>query len=526
MVTSAVTPSHNGIHQQDIQYARNAFWNLGTSQLVEHAIVRGEGTLASGGPLVVRTGEHTGRSPGDRFVVRDARTENTVNWGACNQPLLPSQFDALHGKLMAYLQNRDLFIQDCYAGADRSCSIPIRVITELAWHSLIARQLFVRASRHTSDQHVPQFTIICAPGFHANPQVDGTASPVFVIINFTRRMVLIGGTAYAGEMKKALFTVLNYLLPDRDVLPMQCSANVGDAGDVALFFGLSGTGKTTLAFDPERRLVGDDEHGWSSAGIFNLEGGSYAKCIRISRQNEPHVWAAMRFGTVIENAVMDQDTRVIDFNDASVTENTRAVYPLSFVEHAPVQGAAGQPAHLVFLACDVFGVLPPIARLTPEQAIAHFICGYTAKIGATERRAAGDPEPTFSPCYGGAFLPRPSKVYAEMLAAKMRSRDIQCWLLNTGWTGGPYGIGQRVSLPVTRALLRAALGGYLDGVKFKPSSAFHCLVPESCPGVDDRMLDARQLWMDRSAYDRSAQELMRRFERTLAVHQPVSAAHV
>jgi phosphoenolpyruvate carboxykinase (ATP) len=525
MITAGVRPSLYGLQNQDIHYARNAYWNLGTAQLVEHSILRGEGTLASGGPLVVKTGEHTGRSPGDKFVVQDARTENTVAWGSVNQSITPAQFDSLYGRMMAYLQNRDLFVQDCYAGADPHYRVPIRVITEWAWHSLFARQLFIRPNPHTTDQHVPEFTIVDAPGFRATPENDGTISPVFVILNFTRRLVIIGGTGYAGEIKKAVFTLLNYLLPDKEVLPMHCSANLGEDGDVALFFGLSGTGKTTLSADPDRRLIGDDEHGWSPAGVFNFEGGCYAKCIRLSHQDEPEIWGAMRFGTVLENVAIDPDLRLLDYNDAAVTENTRAAYPLTFIGNAVTSGYADHPSNIVLLTCDAFGVLPPLARLSPEQAMFHFLNGYTAKVAGTEKGLGKEPQVTFSACFGAPFLPRPAKVYAELLAAKMRTHRVNCWLVNTGWSGGPYGIGQRMSLPVTRALVRAVLGGQLDAVRFRPHHAFHCSVPDTCPGVDDRVLDPRQTWMDRAAYDRAAQELARRFEKNAAQFQvaPVRA---
>jgi phosphoenolpyruvate carboxykinase (ATP) len=516
MITAGVRPSLYGLQNQDIHYARNAYWNLGTAQLVEHAVTRGEGALASGGPLVVKTGEHTGRSPGDKFVVQDPRTENTVAWGPVNQPITPAQFDRLYGRMMAYLQNRDLFVQDCYAGADPHYRIPIRVITEWAWHSLFARQLFIRPNPHTTDQHVPEFTIIDAPGFRATPEADGTISPVFVILNFTRRLVIIGGTGYAGEIKKSVFSLLNYLLTDKEVLPMHCSANLGEDGDVTLFFGLSGTGKTTLSADPDRRLIGDDEHGWSPAGIFNFEGGCYAKCIRLSRQDEPEIWGAMRFGTVLENVAMDPDLRLLDYNDSSVTENTRAAYPLTFISNAVPSGAGNHPLNIVLLTCDAFGVLPPLAKLSPDQAMFHFLNGYTAKVAGTEKGVGKEPQVTFSACYGAPFLPRPPKVYAELLAAKMRAHHVNCWLVNTGWSGGPYGVGQRMSLPVTRALVRAVVGGQLADVPFNAHPAFHCSVPASCPGVDDRLLDPRQTWMDRSAYDRTAHDLARRFEKNAA----------
>ena len=521
MVTAGVRPSQFGIQNQDIRYARNVYWNLGTAQLIEHAVLRGEGSIASGGPLVVRTGEHTGRSPGDKFIVCDARTENTISWGSVNKPISGHDFDQLYGRLLAYLQNRDIYVQDCYAGADTRFRMPIRVITELASHSLFARQVFVRPNPYLTDQHVPEFTAICAPGFRANPETDGTSSPVFIIINFTKRLLIIGGTGYAGEIKKGLFTVLNYVMPDRDVLPMQCSASVGDDGGVALFLGLSGTGKTTLATDPDRRFLGDDQHGWSPAGVFNFDGGCYAKCIRLSHQNEPEIWGAMRFGTVLENVVMDADTRFLDFNDSTITENTRAAFPLRFIGNAVQSGTAGHPRNILLLTCDAFGVLPPLAFLNPEQAVFHFLNGYTAAIGGTEQGNGAEPEVTFSPCFEGPFLPRPPKVYAEILASRMRQQDVRCWLVNTGWAGGSCGIGQRISLPVTRALVRAALNGLLGHADFKPHTGFHCSIPTSCPGVETRLLEPRHTWMDRGAYDRTAQELAKRLERNAAQHHPI-----
>ena len=505
--------SSRGLGEHGIRNINAAYWNLGTAQLIEHAIGRHEGLLAAGGPLVVRTGQFTGRSPGDKFIVRDAATEHRVDWGAVNQPLSPEHFRLLHGKLLAYLQGQDLFIQDCFGGADPRYRLPIRVITQRAWHSLFARQLFIRANPAEVEKHVPEFTLIFAPGFHADPAEDGTRSENAIVIDFTRRLVLIAGTSYAGEMKKSVFSILNYLLPDRGVFPMHCSANQGANGSVALFFGLSGTGKTTLSADPQRQLIGDDEHGWSDAGVFNFEGGCYAKCIRLSRENEPQIWDAIRFGTVLENVAMDSDRRLLDFNDESVTENTRAAYPLKFIDNALIPSVGGHPDHVVFLAADAFGVLPPISRLTPEQAMYHFLSGYTAKVAGTERGLGKEPSATFSACFGAPFLPHPPSLYADLLGERLRRHRAQCWLVNTGWIAGPYGVGHRMSLPHTRALLNAALAGQLRDAEYTPHPIFRVAVPKCAPGVPSEILDARRQWSDPTAYDRAARDLAGRFNK-------------
>jgi phosphoenolpyruvate carboxykinase (ATP) len=496
-----------------IRNANSVHWNLGPAQLIEEAIARREGRLAAEGPLVVRTGHYTGRSPGDKFVVRDETTEAQVDWGPVNQPMSPEHFRLLYGKFLAYLQGRDLFVQDCFAGADPDYRLPIRVITERAWHSLFARQLFVPPAPGELAAHEPEFTLLFAPAFHANPAEDGTRSENCIVIDFTRKVVIIGGTSYAGEMKKSVFSILNYRLPERGVFPMHCSANVDHNGSAALFFGLSGTGKTTLSADPKRRLIGDDEHGWSDSGIFNFEGGCYAKCIRLSRQNEPQIWSAIRFGAVLENVAMDSDLRVLDFDDDSITENTRAAYPVAFIDGAVIPGVGGHPQHVVFLAADAFGVLPPIARLTPEQAMYHFLSGYTAKVAGTERGLGKEPAATFSACFGAPFLPRPPGVYAAMLGDRLRRHSAQCWLVNTGWVAGPFGVGHRMSLPHTRALLNAALSGKLGGVEYAEHPIFRVCVPRSCPEVPAGVLDARGQWSNPGAYDRAARELAARFRK-------------
>jgi phosphoenolpyruvate carboxykinase (ATP) len=496
-----------------IRNPKSVHQNLGPARLVEEAIARREGLLAASGPLVVRTGQYTGRSPSDKFIVRDETTERHIDWGPVNQPLDAEHFRVLYAKFLAYLQGRDLFVQDSFGGADPAYRLPIRVITERAWHNLFARQLFVTPAPGELAGHEPEFTLLFAPGFQANPGEHGTRSENCIVINFTEKVVLIGGTSYAGEMKKSVFSILNYLLPDRGVFPMHCSANVDSAGSVALFFGLSGTGKTTLSADPQRRLIGDDEHGWSDAGVFNFEGGCYAKCIRLSRENEPQIWNAIRFGTVLENVVMDPELRVLDFNDESITENTRAAYPVSFIDNAVIPGVGGHPKHVVFLAADAFGVLPPIARLTPEQAMYHFLSGYTAKVAGTERGLGKEPSATFSACFGAPFLPRPASVYAAMLGERLRRHGAECWLVNTGWVGGPFGVGHRMSLPHTRAVLNAALSGRLSKVEFAEHPVFQVKVPRSCPDVPASVLDARSQWANPEDYDRAAGDLAGRFQK-------------
>ncbi len=480
--------------------------NLSQSKLVEYALARGEGVLTEGGALRASTGKYTGRSPNDKFVVDTAAVHGDIWWGPVNRPFEPDKFDRLYQRVLAYLQNREVFVFDGFAGADPVYRLPLRVINEFAWHNLFVRQLFIRPTPGELAGHRPQFTVLSAPGFQAVPEVDGTWSEAFIILNLEKRLILIGGTHYAGEMKKGIFTVLNYLLPARGVLPMHCSANVGAKGDVALFFGLSGTGKTTLSADHDRRLIGDDEHGWSDRGIFNFEGGCYAKCIRLNREYEPQIWDAIRFGAVLENVVVDPETGVVDFDDESVTENTRAAYPVDFIPGAVIPGVGGHPETVIFLTADAFGVLPPIARLTREQAMYHFLSGYTSKLAGTER-GVQSPEATFSTCFGSPFLPRPPVVYANMLGERIAQHQNRVFLINTGWSGGPYGIGKRVSIKHTRTMVAAALSGALDGVAYRVDPNFNVRVPLTCPGVPSEVLDPRQTWADPAAYDRQAREL-------------------
>jgi len=510
---AGIRPSRYGLAEHGIRNINIAYWNLGTAQLLEHAVRRHEGLFATGGSYVVSTGHFTGRSPKDKFIVRDETTEATVQWGPVNQPMTPASFDRLYSKMLAYWQGHDLFVQDCFAGADPRQTLPIRVIAQHAWHALFARQLFVRPDPLRTQDHVPEFTIFFAPRLQATPSEDGTNSETCIVVNFTKNVVLICGTSYAGEMKKSVFTVLNYLLPARGILPMHCSCNVGNGGSVALFFGLSGTGKTTLSADPERRLIGDDEHGWSDAGVFNFEGGCYAKCIRLSRENEPQIWNAIRFGTVLENVAIDSETRLLDFDSAEHTENTRAAYPLRYIDRAVLPSVADHPSNIILLTADAFGVLPPISRLTPEQTMYHFLSGYTAKVAGTERGLGSEPAATFSACFGAPFLPRPAATYAAMLGEKMRRHKVACWLLNTGWVGGPYGIGERMRLPYTRAMLTAALEGQLDDVPMEPHPFFKTMVPRACRHVPPDFLDPRAMWGDKAAYDRAALELSGRFSK-------------
>jgi phosphoenolpyruvate carboxykinase (ATP) len=488
-----------------------AYWNLGVPKLIEHAIQRHEGALSQEGSLVVHTGQFTGRSPRDKFVVRDETTDASVQWGAVNQPMSETHFDRMYAKVAAFWQGQDVYVQDCSVGSDPAYGLAVRIISQLAWHSLFARQLFIRSEPGATRQ--PEFTILFAPDVQADPAENGTNSETCIVINFKKRVVCICGTSYAGEMKKSAFTVMNYLLPARGVFPMHCSANVGQSGDVALFFGLSGTGKTTLSADPRRRLIGDDEHGWSDQGVFNFEGGCYAKCIRLSRENEPQIWNAIRYGTVLENVMMDAETRALDFDSDEITENTRAAYPLDFIDNAVIPSVGGHPSNVIFLTADAFGVLPPISRLTPEQAMYHFLSGYTAKVAGTERGLGKEPQATFSACFGAPFLPRPPATYASLLGEKLRRHKASCWLVNTGWIGGGFGVGSRMKLAYTRAMLNAALSGELNGVAVKPDPVFQVVVPKECPGVPAEFLNARGMWADKNAYDRAAYDLSSRFNR-------------
>ena len=508
----------SSLEQHSIRNPGDIFWNLPAAALYEHIIRRREGVLSLGGPVVVRTGDHTGRSPNDKFIVKEPSSEAKIWWGKVNRPFEERRFDALHHRLVAYLQGKEIFVQDCCAGADPRYRIPIRVITESAWHSLFARNMFiVRRDWPQAEPEEPAFTIICAPYFHAVPEVDGTNSAAFILVNFGKKLILIGGTAYAGEIKKSVFTILNYQLPLQDVLSMHCSANVGVDGDTALFFGLSGTGKTTLSTDPMRQLIGDDEHGWSDDGIFNFEGGCYAKVIRLSPEGEPEIYACTRrFGTILENVAIDMETRRLNLDDDSLTENTRAAYPLTHIENSIPGGSGGHPRNIIMLTCDAFGVLPPIARLSPEQATYHFLAGYTAKVAGTERGLGSEPQATFSPCFGAPFMALHPTVYARLLREKITRHRVNCWLLNTGWTGGPFGVGNRIKLRHTRAMVHAALNGSLDRVPTKPDPAFGLMVPSVVEDIPPELLHPRDTWKDQSAYDQKATQLMELFHKNFA----------
>jgi len=497
---------HVGLH-----HLRVVYWNRSTPELYEHAIRRYEGQIAHLGPLVVSMGQHTGRAARDKYIVDDPKTTGDVWWGKVNVKYPEGKFDALHKRMAAYLQGKTVFAQDCYAGADPKYRQPVRVITEFAWHNLFARNMFIQVPRDRAviKAFVPDFTVLHCPNFHADPEDDLTRSGTFVALHISRKLVLIGGTAYAGEIKKSIFTALNFLLPAQDVLSMHCSANVNrdDPDDVAIFFGLSGTGKTTLSADPNRLLIGDDEHGWSEDGIFNFEGGCYAKVIRLSPTSEPEIYeCTRRFGTILENVAINPNIRRVDLDDASLTENTRASYPLAHLPNIVRSGTAGHPRNVVMLTADAFGILPPIARLTEDQAMYHFISGYTAKVAGTEK-GVKEPAATFSACFGAPFMVRHPSVYAQMLARKIREHKADCWLVNTGWTGGPYGVGSRMKIEYTRALLNAALGQALEKVTMRPDPVFGFLVPSECPGVPSEILDPRRTWSAPSDYDAQARKL-------------------
>ncbi|MFS8641055.1 MAG: phosphoenolpyruvate carboxykinase (ATP) [Symbiobacteriaceae bacterium] len=496
--------------------------NLPVPALVEQALARGEGILAASGALAVRTGIYTGRSPKDRFIVRDGKSAEDVAWGPINQPIGRAAFERLYRRAEDYLKSREAcYVVDGFAGADRRFRLPVRVMTEFAWHSLFIAQLLRKPTQEELEAFEPAFTLLVAPGCHADPAADGTRSESFILVDLEGMRGVIGGTQYAGEMKKLIFSVMNYLLPAQGVLPMHCSATVGAKGDVALYFGLSGTGKTTLSADPGRHLVGDDEHGWSDRGIFNFEGGCYAKCINLSKEYEPQIWNAIRFGAVLENVILDPQTRQPLYDRADLTENTRAAYPVDYIDGAVIPGVAGHARTIFFLSADAFGVLPPIARLTPEQAMYYFLSGYTSKLAGTERGVT-TPEATFSTCFGEPFLPRRPIEYARMLGEKLRRHGTRVYLVNTGWTGGPYGVGSRMKLPFTRAMIRAALRGDLDGVEHRVDPIFGLAVPTACPGVPAEVLDPRSTWPDPEAYDRQARELAARFAENFRRFEGVS----
>ena len=503
-------------------------WNMHVAVLVEKALARGEGVLATNGALVVYTGSRTGRSPKDKYIVEDPASKAQIQWGAVNQPMTREQFEKLHQRVLAYLQGREVYVFDGFAGADQDYQLPIRVINEYAWHNLFVHQMFRRVKREDLLYHRPEFVLLSAPGFHAVPERDGTTSEAFIIVDLEQKIILIGGTQYAGEMKKSIFSVLNYLYPQQGIFPMHCSANVGEYGDCAVFFGLSGTGKTTLSADPGRRLIGDDEHGWSENGVFNFEGGCYAKVINLSKKKEPQIWDAIRFGAVIENVVIDPVMHTPHYDDDTITENTRAAYPVEFIDNCVLTGVAGHPNVVIFLTADAFGVLPPVARLTPEQAMYHFLSGYTARLAGVEAGMGSEPEATFSTCFGAPFLPLSPTIYAKMLGEKITKHNVPVYLVNTGWTGGPAGIGERFDIPVSRAVVNAAISDTMSSLQFRTDPIFGFEVPIECPGVPSVLLDPRNTWAMKDKFDAQARDLARRFtknfEKFTDVPEAVKAA--
>ncbi|QTL04353.1 phosphoenolpyruvate carboxykinase [Aquabacter sp. L1I39] len=515
MLETGQRNSAYGADRFGLRHLTGVHWNLMAPALYEHALERMEGRLAAGGALMAETGVHTGRSPKDKFVVRDETTEGEVWWDN-NGAITEAQFDVLYEDFLKEAEGKTLFAQDLYGGADPACRIKVRVYTEYAWHSLFIRTMLRRPEMAELADFVPEMTIIDLPNFKADPARHGVRSDTIIAVNFKRGIVLIGSSSYAGEMKKSVFTFLNYLLPAKGVMPMHCSANVGKDGDVALFFGLSGTGKTTLSADPNRTLLGDDEHGWSKDGVFNFEGGCYAKTIRLSKEAEPEIFAASdRFGTVLENVILDPVTRVPDFDDGRLTENTRSAYPLDFIPNASPTGRAGQPKNIIMLTADAFGVMPPIAKLTPAQAMYHFLSGYTAKVAGTEK-GVKDPEATFSTCFGAPFMPRHPSVYGNMLRDLIAEHGVDCWLVNTGWTGGKYGVGRRMPIKVTRTLLGAALDGSLKDVSFRTDPYFGFAVPTSVPGIEPHILYPSKTWADKAEFDVTARKLVTMFQENFA----------
>ena len=505
--------------------------NLTAPQLTAHAIRRGEGRFSEDGALIVRTGIHTGRSVADKFVVDEPETTAQIAWGKVNQKLDRGHFAVLRQRVLAYLQGRELFIQDLYAGADPSHRVRVRVVSTSAWHALFARNMFIRPPQCDLAGFEPDYVILHAPAFQADPAIDGVRGSTAIALSFAQKIIVIAGTEYAGEIKKSIFTVMNWHLPDKGVLPMHCSANIGEDGETALFFGLSGTGKTTLSSDPHRKLIGDDEHGWGPDGVFNFEGGCYAKVINLSRDAEPQIWnATHRFGTVLENVVATP-CGTLDLDDKTFTENTRSCYPIEFIPNAELSGRGGQPRNVIMLTADAFGVLPPIAKLTPGQAMYHFLSGYTARVAGTEKGLGSEPQATFSACFGAPFLPRHPEEYGKLLEDLIQRHGATCWLVNTGWTGGSYGVGKRMSITHTRGLLRAVLDGSLKDAAFHADPFFGLMIPSDVPGIPNEVLDPRLSWADSAAYDKTAAELVARFEKNFesfvaSVGEDVRAASI
>ncbi|QWU47333.1 MULTISPECIES: phosphoenolpyruvate carboxykinase (ATP) [Bacillus] len=509
-----------GLHE--LLNGSNAQIQLSVPQLVEKVLMRNEGKLTSTGAVSASTGKYTGRSPKDKFIVKEASVADKIAWGAVNQPISEEHFNKLYTKVLEYLKEKEeLFIFKGFAGADRNYRLPIQVVNEYAWHNLFVHQLFIRPNEEELKTHESEFTIVSAPNFKADPAVDGTNSEAFIMVSFEKRIVLIGGTEYAGEMKKSIFSIMNFLLPEQDILSMHCSSNVGEEGDVALFFGLSGTGKTTLSADPNRKLIGDDEHGWSDNGVFNIEGGCYAKCVNLSHEKEPQIFDAIKFGSVLENVVIDDQTRIADYNDTTLTENTRAAYPMHAIDNIVLPSVAGHPNTIIFLTADASGVLPPISKLSKEQAMYHFLSGYTSKLAGTERGVTS-PQATFSTCFGSPFLPLDASRYAEMLGEKIEKHDAKVFLVNTGWTGGEYGVGKRMNLGYTRAMIQAALSGELAKAETAKHDIFGLEVPRHVPGVPDEVLMPEQTWADKDAYKAKAIELANEFKENFTKFDSVS----
>ena len=505
------SPSPLGLETWGLKNLGHVYRNLPIPQLVEHALQRQEGALAANGALVVETGKYTGRSPNDRFIVDEPSSRKAIDWNHLNVPISEEYFRRLHRRVLAYVQGRDLYVFDGFVGADPRYRLGVRVINELASQNLFAHQLFIRPTAAELADHQADFTVIAVPGLQGDPIEDGIHSEAFIVIHLAKKLVLIGGSRYAGEMKKSIFAMMNYFMTQQDVLPMHGAANIDDQGHTALFFGLSGTGKTTLSADPQRSLIGDDEHGWSTEGLFNFEGGCYAKTIRLSAEHEPQIWSALRFGALLENVVLDPETYAPDYDDGSLTENTRAAYPLRYIPNCAMSGVGSHPKTIIFLTADAFGVLPPIAKLTREQAMYHFLSGYTSKLAGTERGITA-PQVTFSACFGQCFFPLSPTVYDEMLGQRLQQHpDTEVYLVNTGWSGGPYGVGKRIAIHHTRAMVSAALNRALQDVTYTPHPIFQVLVPDKVPGVPSDVLDPQKTWGDPAAYNQQAQELARRF---------------
>ena len=499
--------------------SKAVYRNLPASRLTEFALARGEGTLSNTGALVVNTGKYTGRSPDDRFVVDEPSVHDEIAWGKVNVPISVEKFNNIYNRMCAYLQNRELFVFDGFAGADKKYRIGVRVVNELASQNMFIHQLLVRPTEEELNGFAADFTIVAAPGFKCIPELDGVHSEAAIIVSFEKKMVIVAGSQYAGEIKKSVFSVMNYLLPKRGVFSMHCSANVGENGDSAIFFGLSGTGKTTLSADPNRYLIGDDEHGWSDDGIFNIEGGCYAKCIKLSKEHEPEIYGAIKFGALVENVVMDPETRELDFDDDSLTENTRVGYPVEYISNAKIPGIAGIPSTVNFLTADAVGVLPPVSKLSREAAMYHYVSGYTAKLAGTERGVT-EPQATFSTCFGAPFLPLPASRYAELLGEKISKTGANVYLVNTGWSGGSYGKGgKRMSLPYTRAMVTACLNGDLEKSEFELDPIFNVMVPKTCPGVPDEVLSPKKTWSDPAAYDETAKKLAALFQKNFEKYE-------